>query len=317
MMDGTKAKIAILLATYNGARYLPQQLDSILAQTVTDWHLLISDDGSRDETPEILREYQRRWPDRITLVAHDVPTGSSMKNFMLLTRQAGAYDYVMYCDQDDVWLPEKISMTLAKMRETENGQPETPCLVHTDLKVVREDLSVKSESFFYSSMLRADRDQLHRLVIQNIVTGCTVMINHALWQLAVLPVSGGQIRMHDGWFALIASALGRIGFVEQPTMLYRQHGDNVVGAKNVRSFQYILAAPGRLRQNRQSIRLCQSQAGALETTLGDRLTQEQRGMLRAFADAPRQGKLRRLAVIFQYKIWLLGWRRKLAEILLI
>ena len=79
MMDGAKTKIAILLATYNGARYLPQQLDSILAQTVTDWHLLISDDGSRDETPEILREYQRRWPDRITLVAHDVPTGSSCK----------------------------------------------------------------------------------------------------------------------------------------------------------------------------------------------------------------------------------------------
>ena len=317
MMDGKKAKIAILLATYNGARYLREQLDSILAQEEQDWHLLVSDDGSRDETPEILLEYQACYPQRITLVDHDRPTGSSMANFMLLTRRAGDYDYVMYCDQDDVWLPQKIGVTLDKMRETEKGRPGTPCLVHTDLKVANEDLSVKNESFFYSSMLRADRNQLNHLLIQNIVTGCTMMINHALWELAVLPVTGGEMRMHDGWFALIAAAMGRIGFVAAPTMLYRQHGDNVVGAKNVRSFRYIAAAPGRLRENSRSIRLSQSQAGALAQTLGDRLSTEQRRMLKAYAGLRRHGKLKRLAIVCRYRIWLFGWRRKLAELILI
>ncbi|MBQ9299951.1 MAG: glycosyltransferase family 2 protein [Clostridia bacterium] len=316
-MKEKKAKIAILLATYNGARYLREQLDSILAQEEQDWHLLISDDGSRDDTLKILEEYRARYPQRITLVAHERPTGSSMANFMLLTRQAGDYDYVMYCDQDDVWLPWKIGVTLQKMRETEDGRIGLPCLVHTDLKVAGEDLSVKNESFFYSSMLRADRDRLNYLLIQNIVTGCTMMINHALWELAVLPVTGGEMLMHDGWFALIAAAVGRIGFVDASTILYRQHSDNVVGAKNVRSFHYIAAAPGRLKQNSRSIRQSQSQAGALANTLGDRLSPEQTRMLTQYAGLRRYGKLKRLAVVFRYRIWLLGWHRKLAELVLI
>ena len=203
------------------------------------------------------------------------------------------------------------------MRETENGRRDIPCLVHTDLRVTDGELNVKSESFFYSSMLRSERDQLHYLLIQNIVTGCTMMINHALWELAVLPVTGGRVRMHDGWFALIAAALGRIGFVDEPTMLYRQHSDNVVGAKDVRSFHYIAAAPTRLKRNDQSIRLSQSQAGALAATLGDRLSPEQHDMLTAYANLRRHHKLKRLAFICRHRIWLLGWRRKLAEILLI
>ncbi len=310
-------EIVILLATCNGGRYLRPQLDSLFAQREQGWHLLASDDGSRDGTVDILREYQQKYPGRITLVGHDEPTGSSMNNFMLLTRQAGAYDYIMYCDQDDVWLPQKVGMTLRKMRETENGHPEIPCLVHSDLSVVDESLALKKESFFYSSMLRADRDRLNQLLIQNIVTGCTVMINHALWELAVLPVTGGEMRMHDGWFALIAAALGRIGFIELPTMLYRQHGDNVVGAKDVRSLRYAAAFANRLRENSRSIRASQSQAGALLQTLGDRLDEEQKRMLAEYAGIRRHGKLGRIGVICRYHIWLYGWRRRIAELLLI
>lgn len=310
-------KIAILLAAYNGAAFLRAQLDSLFAQQVQGWQLLVSDDGSKDDTPDIIREYQQKYPGRITLVEHEQPTGSSMKNFMLLTRQAEAYDYILYSDQDDVWLPQKVGMTLRKMREIENGHPETPCLVHTDLSVVGEDLSLKKESLMYSSMLRADRDSLHYLLIQNIVTGCTMMINHALWQLAVLPLTGGEMRMHDGWFALIAAALGRIGFIDRPTILYRQHGDNVVGAKDVRSLRYIASAGNRLRQNSESIRQSQSQANALLETLGDRLEDGQRRMLADYANIRCLGKLGRIRVICRHRIWLYGWRRKIAELLLI
>ena len=134
---------------------------------------------------------------------------------------------------------------------------------------------------------------------------------------AVLPVTGGEMRMHDGWFALIAAALGRIGFIELPTMLYRQHGDNVVGAKDVRSLRYIASFAERLRDNRASIRQCQEQAGALLATFGDRLTERQKAMLADFAELPGRGKWRRLSVVSRYHIWLYGRRRKLAEILLI
>ena len=317
MSATARKRMAILLAAYNGAAYLPQQLDSLFAQTDQDWDLLISDDCSRDETPGILRAYAARYPDRIRLIDHDAPTGSSQNNFMLLTRQAGDYDYLMYCDQDDVWNPDKVALTLQKMRETENGQRDVPCLVHTDLTVVDEGLNEKNESFFYSSMLRADRCQLHYLLIQNIVTGCTMMINHALWELAVLPAEEGAMRMHDGWFALIAAALGRIGFVERPTMRYRQHGGNVVGASDVRSVRYIAAALGRLKKNRQSILDTQRQAGALAHTLGDRLSKEQRNLLTGYANLHAQGKLGRLRFVARNRIWLLGWRRKLVEIMLI
>lgn len=312
-----RASIAILLATYNGGRYLRQQLDSILAQTEQGWRLLVSDDGSSDDTLEILQEYQRQYPDRIILSQHEVPTGSSRENFMYLTRLAGGYDYVMYCDQDDVWLPQKVSLTLREMRRLEGSKPQTPCLVHTDLAVVRADLTLKSESYFYASLLDAGRNTLNRLVIQNIVTGCTMMINHALWELAVLPAEEGAMRMHDGWFALIAAALGRIGYVERPTMRYRQHGGNVVGASDVRSVRYIAAALGRLKKNRQSILDTQRQAGALAHTLGDRLGKEQRNLLTGYANLHARGKLGRLRFVARNRIWLLGWRRKLAEIMLI
>ena len=310
-------EIVILLATCNGGRYLRPQLDSLFAQREQGWHLLASDDGSRDGTVDILREYQQKYPGRITLVGHDEPTGSSMNNFMLLTRQAGAYDYIMYCDQDDVWLPQKVGMTLRKMRETERGETQVPCLVHSDLAVVDGAMRLKHASFFYSSMLRADRDTLNYLLIQNIVTGCTMMINHALWELAARPLEGGDMRMHDGWFALIAAARGRIGFVDKPTILYRQHGGNVVGAKDVRSFRYIATFRSRLRENAASIRACERQAGALADTLGDRLTVRQQRMLRDFAAIRQHGKLGRISVLCRYHIWLLGARRKIAEIFLI
>lgn len=312
-----RASIAILLATYNGGRYLRQQLDSILAQTEQGWRLLVSDDGSSDDTLEILQEYQRQYPDRIILSQHEVPTGSSRENFMYLTRLAGGYDYVMYCDQDDVWLPQKVSLTLREMRRLEGQKPRTPCLVHTDLAVVRADLTLKSESYFYASLLDAGRNTLNRLVIQNIVTGCTMMMNHALWEKAVQPIRGGDMLMHDWWCALWAAAVGRIGFVSLPTILYRQHGDNVVGAKDVRSFRYMATWMNRLSQNAQSLRNTQAQAAAFLATAGDDLTERQKKLLSDYAAIGGTGKWNRWAVLRRHGIWLLGARRKIAEMMLI
>ena len=127
------AQVAILMATYNGERFLPVQLDSILNQEFEDWVLLVSDDGSTDRTREILLQYQKRYPNKIQILEKEKPTGSAKKNFLFLTHQAKDYPYLMYCDQDDFWKPEKVRLTLEKMKEIENGSAEIPCLVHTDL----------------------------------------------------------------------------------------------------------------------------------------------------------------------------------------
>ena len=310
-------KIAILLATYNGGEYLRPLLDSLWAQTERDWQLLVSDDGSRDDTREILAEYQRREPERLRMLEHDRPTGSSKDNFLYLTSFAGDFPYIMYCDQDDVWKPDKIAKTLARMRETEAGDPNMPCLVHTDLAVVDGNLKPLRDSFIYSSMLDPGRDQLRHLLIQNVVTGCTMMINHALWELAMLPADYSKIVMHDMWLALLAAARGRVGFLPESTILYRQHGDNVVGAKDVRSLRYIASFAGRLKKNSQSLRRCQAQGLELYRVLEPSLTAEQRELLLAWGHIRQKNKPGRWAVLLRHRIWLLGWRRRLAEIILI
>ena len=118
------AQVAILMATYNGERFLPVQLDSILNQEFEDWVLLVSDDGSTDRTREILLQYQKRYPNKIQILEKEKPTGSAKKNFLFLTNQAKDYPYLMYCDQDDFWKPEKVRLTLEKMKEIENGSAE-------------------------------------------------------------------------------------------------------------------------------------------------------------------------------------------------
>jgi len=312
-----KATIAILMATYNGEKYLRPQLESLLAQTEQDWQLLISDDGSTDATPDILAEYREKYPEKIQLLRQEKPAGCSKGNFMFLVRCAEGYPYLMCCDQDDVWKPDKVALTLAKMRELEAGQPQIPCLVHTDLAVVGADLTPCHDSFFHSSWLDARRCHLNQVVIQNIVTGCTMMINAALRQLALLPADPEGMLMHDWWMALIAAALGRIGFLPQATILYRQHSDNVVGAKEIRGLKPMIGWTRRLPAHRQALINTERQAGAFAEAMGSRLSGEQLRLLREYASIRKHGKPGRWAMVARHRIWLTGWKRRIGEILLI
>lgn len=143
----------------------------------------------------------------------------------------------MFCDHDDVWKPRKVEMTVRRMMELEqaNGQ-DIPLLVHTDLVVADENLKVLSDSMFRSQNLNRKGNRLNNLLVQNNVTGCTMMVNKALVDM-VGPAPKHAV-MHDWWMALIAACFGKIGFVRQATILYRQHHANEVGAKNARSLSY-------------------------------------------------------------------------------
>ena len=229
------ASIDVLMAAYNGEDYLAEQLDSILRQTHSGWRLTVRYDCSTDGTFAIARGYAERHPDRIVAGQREENSGSAKQNFLEMLLETRA-PYVMFADHD-VWLDDKISVTLSKMQEMERRfGVDTPLLVHTDLTVAARDLAVISRSMADSQQLDGTEERLSRLIVQNMVTGCTAMVNRPLADLVSYPFDG--ILMHDWWLALIAGAFGRIGFVEVPTVLYRQHGKNVVGASDSKSVSY-------------------------------------------------------------------------------
>lgn len=257
----TTQGLAILLATYQGERYLRAQLDSLTAQTRADWKAFVHDDGSRDGTMDILREYAQRDPERFCLI--DAPsTGGAKSNFLFLTAQVQA-PYYLYCDQDDVWLPDKIERTMDRMRELESRQgKDRPCLVHTELKVVDASLRPISSRLSEYQGIEPERLTLGRLLVQNVVTGCTMMVNRPLRDAMIRCADPGAIRMHDWWAALIAMRFGALRFLPEATILYRQHGDNSVGAQRTKGLGGLLKKALDTRAIRGSIQATRAQAQA-------------------------------------------------------
>ena len=219
----------------------------------------------------------------------------------------------MLADDDDVWRPDKIAVTLAEMRRLEAvvGE-ETPVLVHTDLAVVDRQLRTVSASLARSQRLAAHETRLARLLVQNSVTGCTVMVNRALANLVGEPFDG--IAMHDWWLALIASAFGHLAFVDVPTVQYRQHGHNTVGAVDARDMDYVLARAVDRDGTRTRMRMATQQAGAFLDHFGDRLTPVQRRATTALAHLDESGKLGRLLDLNRHGLWKNTLLRRLGQV---
>lgn len=226
----------ILMSTYNGERYLRQQIDSILGQTDREWRLLVRDDGSTDGTQAILSDYAQAHPERICVMESKQHNLGAKRSFEELLAHAEKSDYYMFADQDDVWLPEKIAVTKRKMQELEqiHGSAK-PMVVHTDLRVVDEELKEMHPSFWRYSNIRPEilDSNVHYLCICNAVTGCAMMMNDAARTIS-LPFYE-QAYMHDQWIGAVVLAKGGVVCpVDEATMLYRQHRKNVVGAVSYR-----------------------------------------------------------------------------------
>ena len=231
-MTRSPNRIAILMATYNGAKYLREQIDSLFAQTCQDWHLFIHDDGSSDDTMSIVNQYIETHPDKITIL--DYPSqGGACKNFLSMLEQVDS-SYYTFCDQDDVWLPEKIEKAFECIRMIESQTPDIPVVINTDLTVVDSNKNVIAPSFWeyeniYPSWIRSydDHAALHY------VTGCTMLFNKKAKEVTKRPYN--RATMHDTWIALSTiAARGTIHNLCDSYILYRQHGENTLGAKDAK-----------------------------------------------------------------------------------
>lgn len=223
------AKVQALLATCNGERFLREQIDSILAQTLPGVTILARDDGSSDATPQILNDYAQRFPDRFCILPTLVPAGSPKGNFLALLKASNA-PYVAFADQDDVWLPQKLELEMQAMQALQQRfGASTPLLVFSDLTVVDESLTPQAPSFWrHRHIDPRNIGRLGRLLMENVVTGCTALLNAPLARIArSMPESAV---MHDWWIALLAATLGHSTAVPQQLVLYRQHEANVIGA---------------------------------------------------------------------------------------
>ncbi|MGC3963372.1 MAG: glycosyltransferase family 2 protein [Rhodocyclaceae bacterium] len=299
------ARIDILLATYNGGRYLSEQLASLETQTHPDWHLIVRDDGSSDDTNAILQDFARRCPQRVTMLPTEARLGARA-SFAALMSQAKA-DYIAFCDQDDIWQPQKLERLFACMRNLEGEADVVPALVHCDLELVDETLSPIAPSFWRYQGIDPARNDLARLLMENTVTGCATLINRALLERALPMPDAAQ--MHDYWLALIAAAMGRIAYVDASLVRYRQHGKNVVGASRPGGMGEVLKVDSSVRRGLDLRPSCR-RAQALVEAIGARVDPSRLAPARALAQLYDQGWFGRRLLLWRYGMWPYRWRRR-------
>ena len=270
--------VDILLATYNGERYIDDMLKSIADQSYTNWRLIVRDDGSVDNTIDKLQEFANRHFGKVWIISDGQNIGV-VRNFATLMSLATS-EYIFFADQDDVWHPDK----LVSMISIANGSGffnDEPVLIHTDLTVVDSDLKVIASSFFQYQGLNPARGLLPKdLMIQNCVTGCAMMINKKLRDLS-LPIPEGAC-MHDWWIAMVASTFGTIKLMNKPTLFYRQHGKNDTGAKRY-SIVTSVKLLGKYRTINASIRRTELQAQLFYQRFGSSMSREEASMMNIFA----------------------------------
>jgi hypothetical protein len=236
----TAVPIEVVLPTYNGALYLEAQLVSIHGQTLPPVRVLLRDDGSSDPTQELISKLQQRYGSWLQVLPSDGNLGCTANVNRLL--QATTAPYVALADQDDLWLPDKLERSIRLLQRLEQRSgADVPLLVHSDLELVDHEGRRLGSRYWCRQRLDPDRTVLIDLALTNVVTGCTVLLNRPLLNLA-LPIPPEAL-VHDWWLALVASARGCIGVLRSPSVLYRQHHANVVGARGTGP----LAMLGKLR----------------------------------------------------------------------
>lgn len=306
--------VSIVMATYNGEKYVGEQIDSILNSTFQDFDLFIFDDGSKDETMSVLQSYRDKYPDKIHVSRNETNRGVTL-NFLEAVCRTTA-DYVMFCDQDDVWKPEKIAVTLKRLRHMEvQFKKELPMAVFTDALVVDENLRVLSESFFRSGRLDPKKTNLSHLLMENKLIGCTVMINAALRRILQSCRLPKNARFHDSWISMIAASFGKISYLNEATLLYRQHEANVVGNKSFVS--YCKNRIRNLKKQKESLLDLERQAGEFCEIYKELLSRDSKELIARFAGLSQEGFLQRRVLVLKYDYTKTGLIRNIGLMIIV
>lgn len=242
--------IAILLATYNGADYLGELLDSLQRQSYPYFTIYIHDDGSTDGTVKMEETYSKVH-DNVRLLSYESQRGACA-NFLSMLERVEA-DYYLFCDHDDVWDEDKVRLSLEAMTEEERKAPGKPVIVHSDLYVVDSDLQLIAGSFLRYNGLHPEYLSTFDEAVIPFVTGCTMMMNAAARRAVRKPSK--PVAMHDAWCTLCAlSQGGTVRLLPQPTVFYRQHGTNSVGARDIKkvTLGYRLKHIARILKNNRT-----------------------------------------------------------------
>lgn len=312
--------ITIIMAVYNGQEYIREQLESLKDQTYTEWRLVIRDDRSSDKTAEIVKKFSDEVEQEVIFKVNEKSSGSAKNNFALLINDAKESDYVMFCDQDDIWKKDKIEITFNKMKQAEERYGrDFPLLVHGDVEVIDENGNINADSMFEMSHINAD-SKLPQILIQNHVTGCTMMCNKKLIAGISEYASSEYIIMHDYLAALYASVFGKIEVIKKPLLSYRQHSGNSVGAKNNNNPVYLLKrlANGR-KSYKEAMETSRNQVKFFVEIYRKELAAEkyceEYELMSGYASLGSRAKLYRIMFYKKNHIWKNGTIRKIMQVI--
>ena len=286
--------IDIIMAAYNGAEYIGEQIESILASSKKDFRLLIYDDGSQDETAGIVKNYAGKYPGKLFYFYNENRFGHCANFLQGLVRARNEYpaDYYMFSDQDDLWLKDKISICLERIKDY-----SSPCMVFTDAMLVDADANPLGMTLLGADRLNTAGTDLAHLLMENKCQGCTMMINSAL--AAMVDKFDDRVRYHDWWIALIASAFGNIVFIDTPTLMHRQHESNVVGQK---SFSGYLA--GRISKgaadSKERLKATYRQAAAFYKYYGKQMSRKDKKLVHEFVMLPKMNAAQKRTALVKY-----------------
>jgi len=228
-------EVSVALATYNGAFFLTEQLQSLVDQTHLPTQVILCDDGSTDDTLQIATRFSTELPLRIIRNGKSLGVVENFKKAVSLCTG----EYIALCDQDDVWYPDKLEQSVAMLASIDG---DVPALIYSDLEVVDKELNTVASSFWQLTARKPSDIDFVKLLLGNVVTGCTVMMNQTMAiEMQRMPEG---VEMHDFWLALIAYGIGHCAYIDKPTIKYRQHGSNVTSTEQI-NIQTKLSQTGR------------------------------------------------------------------------
>lgn len=293
--------IDIVLATYNGASFLAQQIQSIQANHDYDTlvsRFIIVDDGSTDNTQNIVANLAAN-DTKIEWHINSSERHGASNNFSFGLSLTSA-NYVMLSDQDDIWLPEKLTIYVEKIQTLIPQTLEQPLLVFSDKFIVDDRLALINNSYFNLKNVAFNwHEKFEQLCQQNVASGCTILLNRHLLNKA-MPIPA-KAYMHDWWLALVASRCGKVIFIEQALIKYRQHGNNIFGAKKINKWQLIthfIAHLHNFEDNFLKVRLQARAMQQLEQSEG----LAENNTINALANLESYSRVKRIKLLFNKTI---------------